>query len=594
MKWKKPLALLLAGTMALGLAACGKPAAGESPSPSAPAGLFTPGTYAGKAAGMNGDVAVEVTFDSDKITVVTVGEHSETPGISDPAIKQIPEAILAAQSTQIDAVAGATVTSKAILGAVDAAILLAGADPAALKPLVVSKPAGEAVTMEADVIVVGGGLAGLSAAVKAAQGGASVVLVEKMGALGGSSALSGGGLGGVNTSVQQENGIEDSAQTWLNLWKERQATSPKQGSYPDWALVERLVNGSAASIDWYRSLGYEFRKPEGFGVDPVERLHFPTTDGGGSVLTTFLGEKAAELGIQILLDTRATELVQTGGAVTGVLAEGKDGPVTLSGKAVILASGGFARSEELNKRFTPEVADYVAYSVSAAGNTGDGILMAEAVGAVPYENPWHIGLGLASPVRAMASFFWYGNYVFVNQEGQRFTNEAGHYSIVYNDAAYKAPGGAFMIFDSSEAFAPYVQAAETALDDPALFKADTVEALATAMGVDAANLKSTLATYGKGDDPFGKPAARSTPISVGPFYAVRYYPCSMGTFGGVKVGEDFGVLDASGAPIPGLYAAGEMVNRPYYAQVYMSGSALQLAASTGQIAGEAAARHAAS
>ena len=191
-------------------------------------------------------------------------------------------------------------------------------------------------------------------------------------------------------------------------------------------------------------------------------------------------------------------------------------------------------------------------------------------------------------------FFWYGNYVFVNQEGQRFTNEAAHYSIVYNDAAYKAPGGAFMVFDSSEAFAPYVQAAETALDDPALFKADTVEELAAAMGVDAANLKSTLDAYGKGDDPFGKPAARSTPISVGPFYAVRYYPSSMGTFGGVKVGEDLGVLDASGTPIPGLYAAGEMANRPYYAQVYMSGSALQLAASTGQTAGKAAAQHAAS
>lgn len=594
MKWKKPLALLLAGAVALGLAACGAPGAGESPKPTAPAGLFTPGTYTGKAAGMNGDVAVEVTFDSDKITVVTVGEHRETPGISDPAIDQMPGAIVAAQSTQIDTVSGATVTSKAILGAVDAAIVLAGADPAALKPITVAKPAGEAVTVEADVIVVGGGLAGLSAAVKAAQGGASVVLVEKMSVLGGSSALSGGGLGAVGSSVQKENGIEDSPQSWLDLWKERQATSPKQGDYPDWTLVEELINNSAASIDWYRSLGYEFRKPEGFGVDPVERLHFPAPEGNGSVLTTFLGKKAEELGVRILLDTKATELVQTGDAVTGVLAEGKDGPVKLSGKAVILASGGFARSEELNKRFTPEVADYVAYSVSAAGNTGDGILMAEAVGAVPYEDPWHIGLGLASPIRAMASFFWYGNFVFVNQEGERFTNEAGHYSIVYNDAAYKAPGGAFMVFDSSEAFAPYVQAAETALGDPALFKADTVEELAAAMGVDAANLKATLDAYGKGDDPFGKPAARSTPISVGPFYAVRYYPSSMGTFGGVKVGEDGNVLDASGAPIPGLYAAGEMANRPYYAQVYMSGSALQVAALTGQYAGEAAAKYAAS
>ncbi len=593
MKLRKSLALLLAGAMTLSLAACGKPAADQSPTPTAPAGLFTPGTYTGKAAGMNGDVAVEVTFDSEKITVVTVGEHSETPGISDPAIEKLPVAIVEAQSTQIDAVAGATMTSNAILGAVDAAIVLAGADPAALKPIAATdKPTGEATTVEADVIVVGGGLAGLSAAIKAAQGGASVALVEKMSVLGGSSALSGGGLGAVNTSVQQENGIEDSAESWLALWKERQATSPKQGDYPDWALVENIIDNSAASIDWYRSLGYEFRKPEGFGVDPVERLHFPTTDGGGSVLTTFLGEKAAEMGIEILLDTRATELVKTGDAITGVIAEGKDGAVILNGKAVILASGGFSRSEELNERFTPEVADYVPYSVSGAGNTGDGILMAEAVGAVAYEDPWHIGLGLTSPIRAMSGFFWYGNFVFVNSEGERFTNEAGHYSIVYNDAAYKAPGGAFMIFDSSEAFASYVQAAETALDDPAMFKAETVEELAAAIGVPAANLKATLDAYGKGEDAFGKAAARSTPISVGPFYAVHYYPSSMGTFGGVKVAEDGNVLDASGAAIPGLYAAGEMANRPYYAQVYMSGSALQVAALTGQFAGEAAAKYA--
>lgn len=451
-------------------------------------------------------------------------------------------------------------------------------------------------TYAADVVVVGGGFAGLSAAIKAKEAGAEVILIEKLGMLGGSSGLSGGGLGATNTSVQKENGIEDTNEAWKQLWEERQASSPRQSQYPDWGRVDWLIENSAASIDWYLSLGYQFRTPEGFGVDPVKRLHFPYPEGYGSVLIGYLEGKAAELGITIMKETPATELITQGGAVVGVKAGGAGGELTFSSKSVVLACGGFARNEEMINRFVPEVAEYFNNTVSGVGNTGDGIRMAEAVGAVTYEDNWVIGQGLMSPVREMNGFYWYGTFVFINQEGERFTNEGGHYAIVYNDGVYKSPGGSFMLFDSSEAFAAFVQAAEGVGGSEFIFKADTLDALASAIGVDAAKLNATISAYNKaangGQDAFGKPAAQCVPLTKGPFYAVRFTPCNMGTFGGVKTTEAFEVVDAAGAPIPGLYAAGEMCNRPFYNQVYMSGSALQVAGLSGQVAGSNAAAHA--
>lgn len=449
-------------------------------------------------------------------------------------------------------------------------------------------------TLETDVLVVGGGLAGVSAAIKAKENGANVILIEKMAMLGGSSAYSGGGIGAVNTTVQKEYGVEDSTESWLELWHQRQDTSYVKELYPDYQKVEKLIDRSAETIDWMLSLGYEFRAPEGFGVDPVLRLHYIGPEGGGAAMMSFLGDAAQEKGVEVYTETSAVSLIQDDtGAVTGVIAENAEGSVQINAKAVILASGGFARSQEMLERFTPEVADYEKYSVSASGNTGDGIRMAEEVGAVVYEDPWLIGLGLTTPVNELKGFYWYGNYIFVNKEGSRFTNEAAHYAIVFNDAVYQSAGGSYMIFDSGAAFESYVAAAETVLDNEAVFKAETLAELAEATGMNTETLQATLDSYNagaaSGNDEFGKPAQLLMPMETGPYYAVEWFPSSMGTFGGVKCDDNQQVLNAEGATIAGLYAAGEMANRPYYAQVYMSGSALQVATQTGQIAGEAAA-----
>ncbi len=164
------------------------------------------GTYTGAANGMGGAVNVTVTVEGGKITSVEVGEHQETAGISDPAIEQIPAAIVEAQSTDVDGVAGATVTSDAIKAAVDAA--LSGEAPEEDKPL--------EITVQPDVIVVGAGMAGLVASVHAAELGANVLVLEQNYRVGGSANTAGGSISGAGYKIQKEADIEDSAEAFYN------------------------------------------------------------------------------------------------------------------------------------------------------------------------------------------------------------------------------------------------------------------------------------------------------------------------------------------------------------------------------------------
>ena len=201
---RKILLFGLSAMLSVSLAACGskEESTGETSAAAktddggvTAGGAYTAGTYAATAKGNNGDVTVEVTFDSDAIKSIKIKEHGETPGISDAPIAKIPESIIANQSLKIDAITGATNTSNAILNAVADAVNQAGGDVEALKNVEVAdnEAAGEAVVKEADVIVVGAGGAGLAAAVSAAEEGASVIVIEKNAYNGGNTVRTGGG-----------------------------------------------------------------------------------------------------------------------------------------------------------------------------------------------------------------------------------------------------------------------------------------------------------------------------------------------------------------------------------------------------------------
>ncbi len=593
----KIFSLLLCAVMLLSIVACKSASQGPEGANGNEA-LYKAGTYTAVAKGNNGDVKVEVIFDENSIVSVKVLEHSETPGISDTPIQRIPDEIVSGQTLAVEAVSGATYTSKAILAAVEDCVKQAGGNAENLKISKGSDGGNEIETvMDTDVVVVGAGGTGLVAAASAYEGGADVIVLEKLAVIGGSTGLSGGGIAATDTRFQREAGIKDTKESWMELWKERQATSNPNSIYPDYKVVDKFMDEAVITTEWLADyVGHSYGSIEGYGVDTVKRLHFPSeVDGkkGGAALIQSIANFLDKNKIEILTETKATELiVDEDGRVTGVKAEGKDGKIVINAKKVILAAGGFAKNEDLLERFVPEVAGTAELSAASAGTTGDGILMAEKVGAALYEEPWIIGLASGTKVDGTAGLAWDWTKVYVNENGERFINEDSHYAIVTNKIIDQ--NSTWAVFDSSEANAGLIASIEAAMPTDEAAKADAIDSLAEAMGVPDTLVK-TIEQYNegvqKGVDILGKNQNFLVSVEKAPFYAIKLYPKTMGTFGGVKTNENYQVLREDGTVIENLYAGGECANKVMYNQVYMSGSAVQFALTSGRIAGSHAAQN---
>ena len=559
---------------------------------------YKAGTYTAVAKGHNGDVKVEVEFSDAAILSIKIVEHSESAGISDVPMKRIPEEVIEGQTLAVDTVAGATVSSKAILAAIEDAVKQAGGNVDALKANKKEDTAKTETELTTDVVVVGAGGAGLAAAASAHENGAKVIVLEKQATVGGSTALSGGAISAPESRFQKELGINDSKQAWTDLWKERQSTSNPNGKYPDYNFLAKFMDEAVVTTEWLVDyVGHQYETVKGFGVDPAERLHFPLTDGktkGGTAVTQNIEKFILGEGIEILTETKATELIaDKDGNITGVVAESKSGKVTIHAKKVILAAGGYAKNEELLERFIPKAAGTAEISAAAAGSTGDGIIMAEKVGAALYEEPWVIGLGVGSKVEGTGSLMMDWTKVYVNGDGERFTSEEVHYAIATNKVLeQKSP---WIVLDSADANAKLIEALEAGMSTGEVVKADTLEALAEAMGVPVDTLVQTIRTYNEGakagKDAMGKNKDYLASVEKAPYYGVKLYGKTMGTFAGVKTNDSFQVLREDGSVINNLYAAGENANKVLYNQVYMSGSAVQFALTSGRLAGAHAAQN---
>lgn len=583
---RKIIMLLLSLVLIVSMVGCNKTedTSGED-------GIYKPGTYIGVAEGHNGEVKVEVKFDADKITSVKVLEHEETDNIASTPIERIPEEIVKGQTLNVDTVAGATFTSNAILQAVEDAVVQAGGDVEVLKA-VTDKEDDEKVEKEmtTDVVVVGAGGTGLAAAASAHENGAEVIVLEKLPMTGGSTALSGGSISAPGSRFQKELGIEDSKESWLELWKERQGS--KDGDkYPDYDKVDKFIDETVVTTHWMTDyIGLEFLSVDGFGFDPAKRLHTP--ENGGAGITTSIDEFIGKEGIEVLTETPATELLTDDeGNVVGVIAEGPEGKITIHAKKVILASGGFAKNEELLERLIPEMKGTAELSAASAGSTGDGIIMAEKVGAALYDENWIIGLGYTSLVPELSILDWDSTKILVNEKGNRFMNESSHYAIVTNSVADQDK--VWMIIDSSENNSNVVEIIKSKMPNDEIAEGDTIEDLAKAMGVDPSNLETTINSFNdgakSGKDEFGKPESMLVSVEEGPFYAFSVKHRTMGTFGGVETDDKFRVLREDGTVINNLYAGGECTNKALYNDVYMTGSAVQFALTSGRIAGADAA-----
>ena len=561
-------------------------------------GKFTAGTYTASATGKNGPVTVEVTFSEDAMTDIQVTDHTETYGlgygVSTAPIDLLPGVILTAQSIDVDSVSSATVTSNAIKAAVADCIAQAGGDAQALKSVAEKEPVQDAV-YDVDVVVVGAGAAGLSAANTALEAGANVLILEKTGVTGGSTARSGGKILGAGTEWQTAQGFTDTPDMMYDY-----LMSFDRDGIMDADLVRTFCDNSAENIQWLVDRGVQMQD-----VEPIHssltpwRVH--NVKGGGGQTSGHGGQFTAPLtnlyegnGGKILYNCTANELLtDESGAVVGVKGTMADGStVTVNAKGVILATGGYAHNEEMLSRYNDFLPTNI-YSGVPMTNVGDGLVMAEAVGAKNFDAP---GLQLV--------YVSYDCYVGINEEsglivtnkGERVVNEWSYQSHVAQALAdAKSPCGYYITAVKNGACVePYPMLAwgVTMENVP---HAATIAELAEQIGMDASALEATVTRYNelceKGkDEDFGKPAEYMIPVEGETYYAFYMTPGSSVTFGGLQIDTDAHVLDTNDQPISGLYAAGEVAFTGLFDAEYpCCGMAIGGAVYYGRIAGQLAA-----
>ena len=588
---KKLLNMVLVAVMAVSFTACSNDAKEPVTTPEASTGAvsFTAGTYTGEATGHNGGpLTVEVTVSEDKIESVEVKDHTETYGIGyglkETPVEAIPSQIVEGQTLSVDTVTGATITSAAVVSAVTSALEQAGADVNALKETS-EKAKAEDQTIDADVVILGAGAAGLSAALEASNAGASVVVLEKQGIVGGSTTRSGGKLVAAGTKQQEEAGFTgDTAEDLYNYLSSfdtyHEIDADKLHEFTDHALED---------VQWLEGLGVDV-----INVEPIHSSITPwrvlnTKGGGGQVsgiggqITVPLYDAVAKTDTQFIYNCTADEILMKDGKAVGAKGTMKDGStVTVNAKGVIIATGGYASNHELGSVY------YKNYSTSVpAGNVGDGFTMAEAVGADVYQS---------KGVQEVAVSFTCGvgineeSGLVVNNKGERVVDEWTYQSHVATALRESGSEGGWYIACSNDPN-PTVQYGMT-LDST--LSAETVEELAEKMGADPETLAATVTRYNelcdKGvDEDFGKPSEYLTKLE-GPYYAIQMNPVLTVTFGGINTDTASHVLDKEGNVIAGLYAAGETAFVGIFGSEYPScGVAIGSSVHYGRLAGQNAA-----
>ena len=461
---------------------------------------------------------------------------------------------------------------------------------------------------ETDVVVIGFGGAGASAAIGAREAGAEVVILEKQAVMGGSTAVSGGVFYASNTSVQKAFGIEDSADKMYEHYMNAGM------GFNDPKLSRIAADQSAANVERLIALGVTFPTAPTVagaeyhvGSEPIARVHsvvYGDMSGGGAYFRA-LEEGAKNAGAEVLTETEAKELlVDSAGQVVGVKAvSGGNDMYIKARKGVIISTGGFTRSEEMLKTYNEQA--YYCQPLGAPNLTGDGIRMAFMLGAAAFNIDEVLGIpGLTLPGKIAATYaFWtFGTApaILVNNRGDRFVDEYGFYDWK-NTELLKQPGRyAFSVFDAATRdagkgmiVAGFSDDLEQEVADGLVFKADTLADLAAQMGVPEDRFVATITKWNEdakaGKDTDFNRALFLNPIETAPFYAFKTFPTMFDTMGGLKINENAQVIHLSGNVIPRLYAvpmaAGGVLGEHYPG----SGSALNAGMTFGLIAGKHAA-----
>ena len=632
---KSVSALAMAAVIAVSLFGYGCGA--KSASTSSDAGVS--GDFTGTAKGFGGDVSVTLTLTDGAITGCTAEGKDETQGVGSEAIAKMPGEIAESGSIAVDGVSGATITSTAIKEAAAAALTAAGLNPDDYKTAVEKTGSAEDSTVEADVVVVGAGGAGMTAAITAAAEGKTVVILESQSMVGGNSVRATGGMNAGKTVYQDENefgesaGVEKTLKTAAEKYADNETiTALAKTVSEQWAayqanptgyfdsvelmeldtmiggkgindpeLVETLCANSADAIDWLDEHGITLHNVSSFGGASVKRIHRPVNAEGktvsvGSYMIPLLQENCEKAGVKMMLDTTATEiLTDANGAAVGVKATGASGEtVTVNAKAVVLASGGFGANLDMVVKYKPELKGFM--TTNAPGIQGQGIEMAQAIGAATVDmDQIQIHPTVEANTAALITEGLRGDgAILINEEGQRFIDEVGTRDVV--SAAEIAQTGSYSwlvvdqaMVDASSVIQGYIKKGYTVTGA-------TYEELGKAMGVDAAAFAETMEKWNgyveaKNDPDFGR-TSFANPLNTAPYYAIKVTAGVHHTMGGLKINANTEVLNEKGEVIPGLFAAGEVTGGVHGAN-RLGGNAVADFTVFGRIAGAAASDYAA-
>lgn len=566
----------------------------------AAASMAAPVTAEGTGVGKHGDITVAVTFDAGKIQDIKIVKNAENPILAKKVFTDLKDQVVALSSTDVDLISGATFSAKGFIDAVNdaakkAGVTLAKADKKALKKAARELPK----TSNYDVVVIGAGGAGFSAAITAKNAGANVVLLEKMPAVGGNSLISGAEMNVAKNWVQPKLGINDDSPEL-----HAQDTFKGGDGKGDMKVINVMTHQALDAAKWCRDyLGVRFEDDNlfFFGGHSRKRALIPVGHTGTEFIAKFQA-KADELGIPVITNMKAEELIKDkDGRVVGVKATMDGSEYTFNAKGgVVLATGGFGANPEMVKKYNPKI-DERFKTTDAPGSTGEALYMAERAGAelvnMGYIQTYPICDPLSGAIELIADARFDGA-IMLNQEGKRFVeelqrrdvlseailNQTGQYCwVLWNDNIGKISNTVKAHANEYEAFTK--QGIMTTCDD--------LKCIADFTKIPFDQLQKTVKRVsdmaGKGNDKDFNHRAGLMDMQQGKYYVIKAVPSTHHTMGGVRINEKAEALTAEGKVIPGLWAAGEVTGVTHGTN-RLGGNAYTDIIVFGRIAGEAAAK----
>ncbi len=579
---------------------------------------YKPGKYQATAYGNLSYVTVECTFSETALTDVQIISQNETPILFSMVQDQLIPAIIENQAGGLDAITGASNSSRAVKEAIADCVAQAGGDKEAWLAKGITVTAGADETYDVDVCVIGCGGSGFMASITAGKKGAKVLTIEKASSVAGVNGIKVSGPFAVRTSVLEakEGGTTlDVDEVFNHVMNYTHWT-------PNPALMHRCLDESKNAVENLVGIGYQMQE-----VNFRFETPFIGEKGGFHLITNGLEERVelwnkalADAGVEVLFNTTATGLLMDGDKAVGVTARKADGTsVTVNAKAVIIASGGYLGNRDLQEKFLKTR----KLNAAAGGNslcTGDGIMMANDAGAVLCKTfgycPCEYGGTNSKASRPAKQDKYDQNYAFkfglygnllVDQEGKRFINEGllcdypmsyGSEQIVLNAPWYGIVDQAYVDAMATQGLYEYTIAKgaepvigkwfignyfkgrildklpedlEEGIREGWVAKADTLEELAEKFGL--TDLPETVAKYNeycdKGvDEQFGTNPWYLSKIEKGPFYAVQCEPSAWSTFGGIRTDDKLRALKPDNTPMEGLYVVGTDNGSLYYSPYY--------------------------